>query len=133
MRTLLVSTILLLEPSVAIAKTFVCDVKSTTTFGSGTFKAIANEANWLKLIKTVTFDEDTGIFRYGSEGAWQQFTMKVLQRGTSSNSTLAVYSHQGVARHVLNTLRISGWDKGAPFAWDNEGEFFAGNCVSYGN
>lgn len=133
MKALLVTSIFLLAPSVAFAKTFVCDVKSTTTFTAGTFKPIASEQDWLRLIKTVTFDEDTGVFRYGSEGAWQQFTMKVLQRGSQSNSTLAVYSAEGAARHVLNTLRIRTWEKGAPFVWDNQGDFFAGSCASYGD
>ena len=58
--------------------------------------------------------------------------MKVMQRGTTSNDTIAVYSEQGTVRYVLNTFRIRGWEKGAPFVWTNEGEFFAGNCASYG-
>jgi hypothetical protein len=74
-----------------------------------------------------------GLFRYGSEGTWEQFTMKVLQRGAKSNDTVAVFSEQGTVRYVLNTLRIRSWEKGAPFVWDNEGDFFAGNCASHAN
>ena len=125
MKTLLATAIFLLAPGIALGKTFVCDVNSTATFTTGTLKSLSNESYWLGLIETVTFDEDTGVFRYGSEGAWQQFTMKVQQRGTKSNDTVAVYSS--------NTLRIRGWEKGVPFVWDNGGDFFSGSCASYGD
>lgn len=133
MKALSVTLALLLAPGSALGRTYICDVKAAATFTTGTFKPIANESNWLNLIKTVTFEEDTGLLRYGSEGTWEQFSMKVLQRGTESNSTIAVYSQQGAARHVLSTLRISGWERGAPFVWDNQGDFFVGNCKAYGN
>lgn len=133
MKALILTSFILFAPSAALAKTFVCDVKSTARYDAGAFKAIPNETNWLDLIRVVTFDEDTGVFRYGSENAWQQFPMKVLQRGSESNSTLAVSSLQGVASHVLNTLRIRTWEEGAPFVWDNNGDLFAGGCKAYGN
>lgn len=133
MRALLVIIAVLLAPGSALGKTFICDAKSASTFATGAFKPIANEKHWLNLIRTVTFDEDTGLLRYGSEGHWMEFKMTVLQRGTQSNSTLAVYSQQGAARHVLTTLRIASWERGAPFVWDNQGDFFVGTCTAYGN
>lgn len=129
----LLTLALMLAPSSALGKTFICDVKGTSTFTSGTFKPTASESYMLKLIKTVTFDEDTGLLRFGSEGNWQEVTMTVLQRGSQSNSTLAIYSHKGAARYVLVTLRIGSWEKGIPFVWDNQGDFFVGNCAAYGN
>jgi len=63
MKALLVTLALLLAPSSALGKTFICDVKGAATFTTGTFKPIANESYWLNLIKAVTFDEDRVIWR----------------------------------------------------------------------
>lgn len=123
----------LLAPRAVLAKTFICEVKSAATFTRGTLAPIDNEKYWLGIISTVTFDEDTGLLKYGSGNNWEQFTMTVLQRGTDSNDTLAAHSEQGAVRYLLNTLRIRSWEVGAPFVWTNEGDFFVGNCAPQGN
>jgi hypothetical protein len=35
--------------------------------------------------------------------------------------------------HSTATFTPGGWEKGAPFVWDNDGDFFAGNCASHAN
>jgi hypothetical protein len=115
------------------AKTYVCDVKSTATFGTGTLRPIDNEDYWLGIIKKLAFDDDVGVLKYGGGKVWEEFKMRVWQKGTSSNDLIAIFMKEGRVRNPLNTLRIRAWEKGNPFVWDNGGDFFAGNCEVSGN
>jgi len=133
MRVIALFAILLLSSGTAFAgKTYICDVKSTADFENG-FKPIEGEAFWLEHINKIVFDEDSAILKYGSKNAWIQFQMKLWQRGSKDNATVAIYTKEGLASNPVITLRIRPWVKGSPFFWDNAGELYSGTCSVAGN
>ena len=114
-----VAFIIFLFASVSQAKIYECDVKSTATFDSGTLRPMDDEAYWLGIIKKLVFDDDLGVLKYGGGKVWEEFKMRVWQKGTSSNDLIAIFMKEGGVRNPLNSLRIRAWEKGKPFVWDN--------------
>jgi len=83
--------------------------------------------NWAKLInqdwnRKITFDEETGLLRSGLHS----YTMKVVQKGTTGNGSVAVGQKKGTVSQSM--IRIQTFIKGMPFIYLRGDIVFTGTC-----
>ena len=78
------------------------------------------------MYKTFTFDEMTGISRYGKSFISRQ--MEVVQKGSVDNSAIGLYRYKGAGSSGADLFRIRTFEKEMPFLFLDTAIIYTGNC-----
>ena len=111
----------------AEGRLFNCTVKDVQQLGNDGVlirnKVTQRDRDWYK---TFTFDEMTGILRYGKSFFSRQ--MEVVQKGSVDNSAIGLYRYKGAGSSRADLFRIKTFKKEMPFLFLDTDTIYTGNC-----
>ena len=111
----------------AEGRLYSCEIKDVMSLGDN---GIMTRTDWDKAShekwKTFTFDEMTGIFRYGNSDVSRK--MVVVQKGSTENSAIGLFTYRGAASAGADVLRIATFTKGMPFMFVDTDQLYTGSC-----
>ena len=80
----------------------------------------------MQLYSRFTFDEETGLLRMGSAGIIRK--MKVVQKGTSENSAVGLFTYHGPGSAGADVFRIRVWEDEMPLMFVDTDSVYTGRC-----
>lgn len=118
------------------AATFVCDTRAAYNLDKGTLSR-ERERTEIATWPIVTFDDNTGILKYGREATadrparWTEERLIVVSKA-GGNGVTGHYMHNG---SIFSALHIRSWSDPPEFLWFRGGnsDILTGTCRMFGN
>jgi hypothetical protein len=113
------------------AATYVCEAEQFYDLEEGQLVVSPQGAGQLHTWPSVVFDDISGSFKYGREGAWTEEAMTVTGRGSAGWGASGHYLHNGT---LFNAFVVQTHERPANFLWLGGGlsDAVSGTCRIYG-